>query len=227
MSLDCIVIGAGMAGLAAARRLTEAGRAVRVLEARDRVGGRAWTVSPDAGLGIDLGCHWWHSADVNPLVPLMNDPAQVAGSMLYGKHLAQKGLPTLIDQAFRLILHSRMKVGFENAVEKAPHVDIVMFEPHPQDYKMFFYNILRYSARIIIAKHGFEAARTIIEGRWSEMVDVFAEHGLELSRDALDSAHDDMQAGGGSIASAVLALSGRIRGRIRKKENGKVSEVAA
>jgi hypothetical protein len=170
-----------------------------------------------------------HGADlivcVNPLVPLMNDPAQVVGPMLYGKHLAQKGLPTLIDQAFRLILHSRMKVGFENAVEKAPHVDIVMFEPSPQDYKMFFYNILRYSARIIIAKHGFESARTIIEGRWSEMVDVFAAHGLELSRDALDSAHEEMKAG--SITSTVLALSGRIRGRIRKKENGKVSEVAA
>lgn len=68
--LDCVVIGAGMAGLAAARRLTEAGQSVRLLEARDRVGGRAWTVSPGEGLHIDLGCHWWHSADVNPLVAL-------------------------------------------------------------------------------------------------------------------------------------------------------------
>ena len=68
--LDAVVIGAGMAGLAAARRLVEAGRDVRVLEARGRIGGRAWTVSPEAGLGLDLGCHWWHSADINPLVPL-------------------------------------------------------------------------------------------------------------------------------------------------------------
>lgn len=67
--LDCIVIGAGAAGLAAAGRLHAAGRSVRVLEARDRVGGRAHTRRHD-GLGIDLGCHWWHSADINPLVGL-------------------------------------------------------------------------------------------------------------------------------------------------------------
>jgi len=67
--LDCLVIGAGMAGLAAARRLTEAGRTVQVLEARERIGGRAWTV--EAGdLRLDLGCHWFHAADRNPLVPI-------------------------------------------------------------------------------------------------------------------------------------------------------------
>ena len=94
MSLDCIVIGAGMAGLAAARRLTEAGRAVRVLEARDRVGGRAWTVSPDAGLGIDLGCHWWHSADVNPLVPLARDLGftVVENAIFWGQPFAERHL---------------------------------------------------------------------------------------------------------------------------------------
>ncbi len=71
--LDCLVIGAGAAGLAAAGRLQAAGRVVRVLEARERVGGRAFT-RQHGGLGIDLaidlGCHWWHSADINPLVGL-------------------------------------------------------------------------------------------------------------------------------------------------------------
>ncbi len=69
MTLDVIVIGAGMAGLAATRRLVEAGREVVLLEARDRIGGRAHTVTPE-GMGIDLGCHWWHSADINPLVAI-------------------------------------------------------------------------------------------------------------------------------------------------------------
>lgn len=161
---------------------------------------------------------------VNPLVPLMNDPSQVIRP--FGKHLSHKGLPTLIDQAFRLILHSRMKVGFEHAVEKAPHVDIIMFEPDAQDYKMFSYNILRYSARIIIAKHGFVAARKIIESNYDELVDIFAKHDLTLSRDQLDQSMEEMQRGGGSIASAVGALSGRIRGRIRRRDaaTGKVTE---
>jgi monoamine oxidase len=63
--LDVIVIGAGAAGLAAARRLATARLSIRVLEARNRLGGRAWTCREPGGLPIELGCGWLHSADVN------------------------------------------------------------------------------------------------------------------------------------------------------------------
>ena len=56
---DVIVVGAGVAGLAAARLLRDAGRTVVVLEARDRVGGRVWT-SRDGGRVTDLGASWIH-----------------------------------------------------------------------------------------------------------------------------------------------------------------------
>jgi monoamine oxidase len=71
-SIDVAVIGAGAAGLSAARRLAAAGVAVAVLEARDRIGGRAHTVERD-GFGLDLGCGWLHSADRNPLAALGRD----------------------------------------------------------------------------------------------------------------------------------------------------------
>lgn len=71
-SIDVAVIGAGAAGVAAARRLRETGASVVVLEARDRVGGRAHTIRA-AGDVIDLGCEWLHSADRNPLAPLARE----------------------------------------------------------------------------------------------------------------------------------------------------------
>jgi monoamine oxidase len=61
---DVLVIGAGAAGVAAARRLAAAQVPTVVLEARSRVGGRAWTLR-GAGLPLDLGCGWLHSADEN------------------------------------------------------------------------------------------------------------------------------------------------------------------
>ena len=61
-----IVVGAGAAGLAAARRLRNRGVKATALEARGRVGGRAWTVRPRPDLPLDLGCGWLHSADRNP-----------------------------------------------------------------------------------------------------------------------------------------------------------------
>src|SRR5882757_2248918 len=55
---DYCVVGAGFAGLTAALRLKQAGRSVALLEARDRVGGRTWTVTRDDGVWIDRGGAW-------------------------------------------------------------------------------------------------------------------------------------------------------------------------
>lgn len=68
--IDIAIIGAGAAGLAAAARLAGEPIAVALLEARDRVGGRAHTIDA-AGLPLDAGCEWLHSADRNPLVRLI------------------------------------------------------------------------------------------------------------------------------------------------------------
>lgn len=65
-SLDIAVIGAGAAGLAAARRLSGHAVEAAVLEARGRIGGRAHTLDFN-GAGLDMGCGWLHSADENPL----------------------------------------------------------------------------------------------------------------------------------------------------------------
>jgi monoamine oxidase len=62
---EIVVVGAGAAGIAAARRLCEAGVDCVLLEARPRLGGRAWTIATGE-FPLDLGCGWLHSADLNP-----------------------------------------------------------------------------------------------------------------------------------------------------------------
>lgn len=67
---DVIIIGAGMAGIAAARVVMEAGRLPVVLEARERMGGRAYTESRTFGFPHDHGAAWFEAVGRNPLVPL-------------------------------------------------------------------------------------------------------------------------------------------------------------
>ncbi|HZL30565.1 MAG TPA: NAD(P)/FAD-dependent oxidoreductase [Pseudolabrys sp.] len=63
---EVLIVGGGAAGIAAARSLVAAGIACLIVEARGRLGGRAWTVADASGHGLDLGCGWLHSADRNP-----------------------------------------------------------------------------------------------------------------------------------------------------------------
>jgi len=70
---EVVIIGGGAAGIAAARRLAMAAIDCLVVEARPRLGGRAWTVVDAFGHTLDLGCGWLHSADRNPWVKIAED----------------------------------------------------------------------------------------------------------------------------------------------------------
>jgi monoamine oxidase len=71
--VDVAIIGAGAAGLGAARALAGRGLRVIVLEARDRLGGRAFTRQLENNIIFDVGCGWLHSADRNPFVDAANE----------------------------------------------------------------------------------------------------------------------------------------------------------
>lgn len=64
---DVVIIGAGAAGIGAGLALTRLGVPFVILEAKDRVGGRAYSESHSVGALWDHGCHWFHSAEINPL----------------------------------------------------------------------------------------------------------------------------------------------------------------
>lgn len=70
---DVVVIGAGSAGLSAAKELMALGKSVVVIEAADRIGGRALTDTTTFGLPYDQGCSWITSANVNPYTPLAEE----------------------------------------------------------------------------------------------------------------------------------------------------------
>ncbi len=128
---DVIVVGAGLAGLTTAKDLLRAGKTVLVLEATNRIGGRAHTdrsfAAPiENGVtkwlhGIDLGAGWIHGADHNPLRGLADEmgftraPSKLDGAVFVGSHrLTPEEL-----QAFHAAAEQT-----EEAMEKARHAGL-------------------------------------------------------------------------------------------------------
>ena len=68
-----VVIGAGLAGLAAARELQKRGHEVVIVEARDRIGGRIWTSTQWPDMPLDFGATWIHGVSGNPLTDLAEE----------------------------------------------------------------------------------------------------------------------------------------------------------
>ncbi|MEO0881577.1 MAG: FAD-dependent oxidoreductase [Pseudomonadota bacterium] len=103
-----IIVGAGAAGLAAARDLTDAGKKVVVVEARERIGGRIWT-NDTLGVPIDLGASWIHGVDGNPLSKLADDGNIARLSTDYENYLAR-------DASGRRVSWQNIPDGFEDIV---------------------------------------------------------------------------------------------------------------
>lgn len=104
--IDVAVIGAGAAGIAASRVLAEAGADVLLLEARDRAGGRAFTVMAE-GFAQDMGAGWLHSADVNPLSDVLERHGRVIDRTLppWGRQSANQDFPAEDQIAYRTALN--------------------------------------------------------------------------------------------------------------------------
>jgi predicted acylesterase/phospholipase RssA len=114
---------------------------------------------------------------INPIVPLLNN---TTGGPLRG-HLSNRGVTWVLDQAMRIMLHGRMEYGLERYRRDYPEVDILLIEPTRDDVRMFGYNIMRYSARRVVAEHGYHTALTFFRKDARRYRRLFAKHGIEMA----------------------------------------------
>ncbi|MFL5907417.1 MAG: patatin-like phospholipase family protein [Solirubrobacterales bacterium] len=120
---------------------------------------------------------------VNPLVPYVND-FQSRIPTIFGsrvRRVADMGMPAIGNQAFRLLAHNRLHMAVHSWNERFPDVDIILIEPEFDDELMFGTSILDYSARLQIAKHGFESVTVALARDYQRYKEIAARHGIEIS----------------------------------------------
>jgi predicted acylesterase/phospholipase RssA len=120
---------------------------------------------------------------VNPLVPFVNDFQKVIPTMWGSRvrRVRDMGFPQIGYQAFKLIAHQRLHEAVARWKERYPGVDIILIEPDPNDELMFETNVLNYTRRVEIARHGFESVTLKLASDYDEIKAVCAKHGIEIS----------------------------------------------
>ncbi len=139
-----------------------------------------------ASVALDLGVRLLLC--VNPLVPFDASRATQGGRLTVAK-LNEGGLPIVLSQTFRAIIHSRMKVGMEKYRRQYPDADVVLFEPDREDADMFFASIFSYSQRRRLCAAAYAKTRQNLNARAAALAPRLARHGISLRHDRLADAH--------------------------------------
>jgi len=115
---------------------------------------------------------------INPLVPYDSAAPQPHPSA--PARLVDGGLPAVLAQTFRSIIHSRMQVGMRHYGREYRGADVVLFEPDRHDAEMFFTNIFSYASRRRLAEHAYQKTRKELSMRRRELGPILERHGITI-----------------------------------------------
>jgi predicted acylesterase/phospholipase RssA len=96
------------------------------------------------------------------------------------------GLPAIMSQTFRSMIHSRLELGMKYYERAYPDTDIVLFEPDPRDTEMYLANTFSYGQRRQMAEHAYQQTRQMLRSRRSTLSAKLARHGVSMNMDVLD-----------------------------------------
>jgi predicted acylesterase/phospholipase RssA len=122
---------------------------------------------------------------INPLVPfdseLASKQAHRNRHVRRPEHLVDGGLPVVLSQTFRAIIHSRMRTGMDRYRHEYEGSDVVLLEPGRDDAEMFFTNVFSYRSRSRLCEHAYQRTRTDLYRRRHELAPIFERHGFHLN----------------------------------------------
>jgi NTE family protein len=131
---------------------------------------------------------------LNPLVPFDATAATWQPVMRRGlpkerqsiPRIVDGGLPAVLSQTFRSMIHSRIELGMKNYERNYPNTDIVLFEPDHRDPELYLANTFSYGQRRAIAEHAYQQTRRMLRSSKTSLQPKLERHGIRLNMQVLD-----------------------------------------
>lgn len=125
---------------------------------------------------------------INPVVPVdmrnLDVPDVVRGQL--GEHLRDGGMRAVYNQVIRGMLHDTMLDHIRLVRTRSPDVDILLIEPRADDDKMFFHELMSFSARLMVMQHGYESVSNGLQDTWGYLRRILPKHGIHVTRRVID-----------------------------------------
>ncbi|MFC6283166.1 MULTISPECIES: patatin-like phospholipase family protein [Polaromonas] len=149
-----------------------------------------------AGVAMDEGMDLMFC--LNPLVPFnATRTPELAMNQRVMRHglprekqaiprIMSGGLPAVMSQTFRAMIHSRLELGMKHYEHAYPDTDIVLLEPDHRDTDMFLANTFSYGQRREMAEHAYQKTRQMLRSRKTTLSAKLARHGVSLNMEVLD-----------------------------------------
>ncbi|MFN2466404.1 MAG: patatin-like phospholipase family protein [Candidatus Dormibacteria bacterium] len=169
-------------------RAAAASAAIPVMYAPVKLGGREFL---DGGLrgtaSIDVAIE--RGADlvicINPLVAFDNRTQAIPRLGSDARTVSEKGFQAITNQVARTALHSGLHYHLKHVRKAHPEVDIILIEPKRTDARMFFDNPMRFSSRMLVARHGYQSVLVELDENYRRNREVLARHGMTIRRSLL------------------------------------------
>jgi len=131
---------------------------------------------------------------INPLVPFDASVRQAATDVAAPPwtapepipHIADGGLPAVLSQTFRSLIHSRLVLGLKSYEQAYPNTDIVLIEPDHRDPELYLANTFSYGQRRHLAEHAYQQTRQLLRSRRTGLSTQLGYHGITLNHALLD-----------------------------------------
>ena len=153
---------------------------------------------------------------INPIVPLDTAATDGPGTLARVRRLADRGLPAVLSQTFRTIIHSRMGVGLAAYESRYKDRDVLVFEPRHDDPEMFDTNVFSFGRRKAVCEHAYHSTRLKLWRNRRHLGPLLERHGIRLRLDLLEDPHRELwtTVGLGSPRTRTTVLLGRLEGAL-------------